>query len=217
MKKELLSIVVPCYNEEQVLDMFYNEIIKVLDRIQYTYEIIFVDDGSTDRTPDIIKEFHKHNKRVSLISFSRNFGKESGIYADLSNAKGDLVVVMDADLQHEPKVLLEMIKYIEEGYDTVTTQRIDRKGESFFKRIFSNLFYSIMSRFTDVNVVKGAQDFRIMKRIVVDAILDLKEYNRFSKGIFSWVGFKVKYIKVDMLKDQWEKLSGALVVFSTML
>lgn len=195
---KLLSIVVPCYNEEQVLKMFYNEIIKVLNKIKnYEYEIIFVDDGSTDYTPYIVKEIHKNNKRVSLISFSRNFGKESGIYAGLSNTKGDLVVVMDADLQHQPKVLLEMIKYVEEGYDTVTTQRTDREGESFFKRIFSNLFYNIMSKFTDVNVVKGAQDFRLMKRIVVDAILDLREYNRFSKGIFSWVGFKVKYIKVD--------------------
>ncbi|SHJ76439.1 glycosyltransferase family 2 protein [Paramaledivibacter caminithermalis] len=197
MKKGLLSIVVPCYNEEQVLDLFYSEIKKVLNKIEYDYEIIFIDDGSTDHTPDIVKDIHKNDKQVSLISFSRNFGKEAGIYAGLSNAKGDLIVVMDADLQHQPKVLLEMLKYIEEGYDTVTTQRIDREGESFLKRIFSNLFYSIMNRFTDVNLVKDSQDFRLMKRIVVDAILNLKEYNRFSKGIFSWVGFKTKYIKVD--------------------
>lgn len=200
MKRELLSVVVPCYNEEQVLDMFYREIIKVLNKIKYDYEIIFVDDGSTDRTPYIIKELHKLNRRVSLISFSRNFGKESGIYAGLSNAKGDLVVVMDADLQHQPKVLIEMLKYIRKGYDTVTTQRISRSGEPFFKRMFSNLFYRIMNRFTNVNVVKDAQDFRLMKRVVVDAILNLKEYNRFSKGIFSWVGFKVKYIRVDIVK-----------------
>lgn len=200
MKEELLSIVVPCYNEEQILEMFYNEIKKILNIIKYDYEIIFIDDGSTDRTPDIIKEFHRNNKRVSLISFSRNFGKESGIYAGLRNSKGDLILVMDADLQHQPKVLLEMIKYIEKGYDTVTTQRINRKGESFIKRKFSNLFYIIMRKFTDTNIVKGAQDFRLMKRIVVDAILDLKEYNRFSKGIFSWVGFKVKYIKVYNVK-----------------
>jgi len=200
LKEELLSIVVPCYNEEQILEMFYNEIKKILNIIKYDYEIIFIDDGSTDRTPDIIKEFHRTNKRVSLISFSRNFGKESGIYAGLSNSKGNLILVMDADLQHQPKVLLEMIKYIEKGYDTVTTQRINRKGESFIKRKFSNLFYIIMRKFTDTSIVKGAQDFRLMKRIVVDAILDLKEYNRFSKGIFSWVGFKVKYIKVDNVK-----------------
>jgi len=200
LKEELLSIVVPCYNEEQILEMFYNEIKKILNIIKYDYEIIFIDDGSTDRTPDIIKEFHRTNKRVSLISFSRNFGKESGIYAGLSNSKGNLILVMDADLQHQPKVLLEMIKYIEKGYDTVTTQRINRKGESFIKRKFSNLFYIIMRKFTDTSIVKGEQDFRLMKRIVVDAILDLKEYNRFSKGIFSWVGFKVKYIKVDNVK-----------------
>lgn len=195
MSKQLLSIVVPCYNEEDVLGMFYDETVKILASMDFRYEILFIDDGSTDRTAALIKSFHKHNPNISLISFSRNFGKESAIYAGLCNAKGDLVVVMDADLQHPPSLLPEMIQHIEDGYDTVTTKRISREGESFGKRIFSNIFYRIMNRFTDSNIVNGAQDFRMMKRIVVDAILDLKEYNRFSKGIFSWVGFKVQYIE----------------------
>lgn len=193
----LISLVVPCYNEEQVLELFYEKTMQVLSQLEYDYEMVFIDDGSVDRTSEIVKDFHKDNPKVSLISFSRNFGKEAGIYAGLSHAKGDWVVVMDADLQHPPEILLQMMAYAKEGYDTVATQRINRKGEFFLKKICANAFYHLMDKMTDTKVVKGAQDFRLMTRTVVNAILDLREYNRFSKGIFSWVGFKVKYIEVE--------------------
>ena len=197
MKK--ISLIVPCYNEEQVINMFYTETMKVLENIEneYLYEFIFIDDGSRDKTLELIKELRKKDDKVTIISFSRNFGKEAGIYAGLNNATGDLIVIMDADLQHPPKIILEMIKGIEEGYDTVTTRRINRKGEPIIKSAFSKMFYRIMSKMVDFELVQGAQDFRMMKREVVDAIISLKEYNRFSKGIFSWVGFKVKYIEIE--------------------
>jgi glycosyltransferase involved in cell wall biosynthesis len=197
MSNGLISIVVPCYNEEPVVKMFYNELIKVLTQTTYDYEIIFIDDGSKDKTSDIIKEINERDPRVSLISFSRNFGKESAMYAGLEYSVGDLVVVIDSDLQHPPKVILQMIAEIDNGYDTVTTKRIDRNGESKIRSAFSKKFYSIIQHMIDVELVQGAQDFRIMTRPVVDAILSVKEYNRFSKGIFSWVGFKVKYIDVE--------------------
>lgn len=197
MKK--VSLIVPCYNEEQVISMFYEETMKVLDMIKdkYDYEFVFVDDGSKDKTLNMLRELKKKDDKINIISFSRNFGKEAGIYAGLNNATGDLVVIMDADLQHPPRIILEMIAGIEEGYDTVTTKRINRKGEPVIKSAFSKMFYKIMSKIVDFELVQGAQDFRIMKREVVDAILSLKEYNRFSKGIFSWVGFKVKYIEIE--------------------
>lgn len=197
MKK--ISLIVPCYNEEQVINMFYEETKKVLEQISenYTYEFVFIDDGSKDNTLNLLKKLRNENEKVTIISFSRNFGKEAGIYAGLNNATGDLVVIMDADLQHPPKIILEMVKGIEEGYDTVTTRRKNRKGEPVIKSAFSKLFYKIMSKIVDFELVQGAQDFRMMKREVVDAILSLKEYNRFSKGIFSWVGFKVKYIEIE--------------------
>ena len=197
MKK--ISLVVPCYNEEQVIGMFYDETIKILNLLKenYSYEFVFVDDGSKDRTLAILKEMRIKDNNINIISFSRNFGKESAMYAGLNNATGDLIVIMDADLQHPPKVIIEMVKGIEEGYDTVTTQRVNRKGEPIIKSAFSRLFYKIMSKIVDFELIQGAQDFRMMKREVVDAILSLKEYNRFSKGIFSWVGFKVKYIQVE--------------------
>lgn len=197
MKK--LSLIVPCYNEEQVINMFYEETMKVLDIIKdkYDYEFVFVDDGSKDKTLNILRELKKNDNKINIISFSRNFGKEAGIYAGLNNVTGDLVVIMDADLQHPPKIILEMLQGIEEGYDTVTTRRVNRKGEPVIKSVFSRLFYKIMSKIIDFELVQGAQDFRMMKRDVVDAILSLKEYNRFSKGIFSWVGFKVKYIEIE--------------------
>lgn len=197
MKK--ISLIVPCYNEEQVIDMFYKETVKTLYNLKdkYEYEFVFVDDGSRDNTLNILREMKKKDDKISIISFSRNFGKEAGIYAGLNNATGDLVVIMDADLQHPPKIIIEMIKGIEEGYDTVTTRRINRKGEPLIKSAFSRLFYKVMSKIIDFELVQGAQDFRMMKREVVDAVLSLKEYNRFSKGIFSWVGFKVKYIEIE--------------------
>lgn len=197
MKK--LSLIVPCYNEEPVINMFYEETMKILVMIKekYDYEFVFVDDGSKDKTLNILRDLKKKDNKVNIISFSRNFGKEAGIYAGLNNATGDLIVIMDADLQHPPKIILDMIEGIEEGYDTVTTRRVNRKGEPVIKSAFSRLFYKIMSKIVDFELVQGAQDFRMMKREVVDAILSLKEYNRFSKGIFSWVGFKVKYIEIE--------------------
>ena len=197
MKK--ISLIIPCYNEEKVINIFYIETMKILEEIneKYIYEFIFVDDGSKDRTLNILKDLRKKDDNITIISFSRNFGKEAGIYAGLNNATGDLVVIMDADLQHPPRIIFEMLKGIEEGYDTVTTKRINRKGEPLIKSVFSKLFYKIMSKIVDFELVQGAQDFRMMKREVVDAIISLKEYNRFSKGIFSWVGFKVKYIEIE--------------------
>ena len=196
---EKLSIIVPCYNEEKVINLFYEETKKVLDKIKekYEYEIIFIDDGSKDKTLDKMKMLRNNDKNVKIISFSRNFGKEAGIYAGLSNSIGDLVVLMDVDLQHDPKVILEMIDGINQGYDTVTTKRIDRKGEPIFKSIFSKMFYKLMRKLVNIDLVQGDQDYRMMKRKVVDAILSLEEYNRFSKGIFSWVGFNVLYIEVE--------------------
>lgn len=196
---EKISIVVPCYNEEEVLGMFYHDIMKVVEKLKnrYTYELIFVDDGSKDKTLWNLKELHQKNEKVKIISFSRNFGKEAGIYAGLVNATGELVVIMDADLQHPPEIILEMVKGIEEGYDTVTTRRKNRKGESIIKKAFSKMFYRLMGKITDFEMVQNAQDYRMMKRVVVDSILSLKEYNRFSKGIFSWVGFRVKYIEIE--------------------
>ena len=196
---EKLSIVVPCYNEEEVLELFYTTTIKVVEQVQekYDYEFVFIDDGSKDKTLEILKKLREEDSHIHIISFSRNFGKEAAIYAGLSSCIGDLVVVMDADLQHPPAVLPEMLKGIEDGYDTVTTKRMNRKGEGRIKSAFSRCFYSLMKKLTKTEIVNGAQDFRMMKRIVVDAILSLKEYNRFSKGIFSWVGFKVKYIEIE--------------------
>lgn len=197
MKK--ISVIVPCYNEEKVMEMFYNETIKVLETIdeKYSYELIFVDDGSKDNTLSKLKELRTKDNNVKFISFSRNFGKEAAMYAGLSNSIGDLVVIMDSDLQHPPEIIVEMIKGIEEGYDTVTTKRVNRKGEPVIKSAFSRLFYKLIGKIIDFELVQGAQDFRMMTRQVVESILSLKEYNRFSKGIFSWVGFKVKYIEIE--------------------
>ena len=196
-----LSIVVPAYNEEEVIELFYKKVKEIVDRIKekYEYEIVFVDDGSTDNTLNILKKLRESDKNINIISFSRNFGKEAGMYAGLKNSSGDIVVILDADLQHDPENIIKMIKYIEEGYDTVTTIR-NRKGESKIKSFFANMFYKFMSGNKETKLKKGSQDFRMMTRQVVQAILELKEYNRFSKGIFNWVGFKTKYIEVENQK-----------------
>lgn len=198
MKK--ISIVVPCYNEEKNINNFYEEIIKTLEKVKenYSYEIIFVNDGSNDETEIEVKKIRKTDKNVILISFSRNFGKEAAIYAGLNNATGDLVALIDADLQHPPITILEMIKGINEGYDVVATKRKNRKGEPAIKSAFSKLFYKMMRMF--IPIEKDVQDFRLMKKEVVDAILSLKEYNRFSKGIFTWVGFNIKYIEIENIE-----------------
>lgn len=197
---EKISIVVPCYNEESNINSFYEEMIKTLEKVKenYSYEIIFVNDGSNDNTELEVKKIRKTDKNVILISFSRNFGKEAAIYAGLNNATGDLVALIDADLQHPPVTILEMIKGINEGYDVVATKRKNRKGEPVIKSVFSKLFYKMMRMF--IPIEKNVQDFRLMKKEVVDAILSLKEYNRFSKGIFTWVGFNIKYIEIENIE-----------------
>ena len=197
---KLVSVVVPCYNEQEVLPMFYEEITKVTDGMmkdnpELTFEFLFINDGSKDKTLEIFHSLADRDKRVRYISFSRNFGKESGIYAGLKNAKGDYVVVMDADLQHPPAFLPQMYEYVKDGeFDCATTRRTNRKGESKIRSWFSMKFYKIMNMISQTEIVDGAQDFRFMTRQMVDAILDMSEYNRFSKGIFSWVGFRVKYM-----------------------
>ena len=198
--KDTLYIVVPCYNEEKNINNFYEEMIKTLEKVKenYSYEIIFVNDGSNDQTEIEVKKVRKTDKNVILISFSRNFGKEAAIYAGLNNATGDLVALIDADLQHPPVTILEMIKGINEGYDVVATKRKNRKGEPVIKSVFSKLFYKMMRMF--IPIEKDVQDFRLMKKEVVDAILSLKEYNRFSKGIFTWVGFNIKYIEIENIE-----------------
>ena len=200
---KLLSIVVPCYNEQEVLPMFYDEITKVTDNMAKTYpelefEYLFINDGSKDNTLNILRTLSERDKRVRYISFSRNFGKESGMYAGLQNAKGDFIVVMDADLQHPPAFLPEMYSYVRDGeYDCATTRRVSRKGESKIRSWFARKFYKIMNKISQTEIVDGAQDFRFMSRQMVDAILDMSEYNRFSKGIFSWVGFNTRYIEYE--------------------
>lgn len=199
----LISAVVPCYNEEEVLPLFYNKMNEVMAGMKSEYpdiefELLFVDDGSKDKTLQKFRELAAMDKRVRYISFSRNFGKESAMFAGLENAKGDYVVVMDADLQHPPDFIPEMYEYVKSGeYDCATTRRISRKGESPVRSWFARLFYKIMNKISQTEIVDGAQDFRFMTRQMVDSILQLKEYNRFSKGIFSWVGFKVKYIEYE--------------------
>ncbi|MBD5142058.1 MAG: glycosyltransferase family 2 protein [Ruminococcus sp.] len=200
---KLISIVVPCYNEQEVLPMFYEEIQKIMKQMQeehaeLIFELVFIDDGSRDKTLEILREMSLKDKRVRYISFSRNFGKEAGMYAGLENAKGDFVVVMDADLQHPPAFLPKMYNYVKDGeFDCATTRRVSRQGESKIRSAFARLFYKIMNKISQTEIVDGAQDFRFMSRQMVDAILNMQEYNRFSKGIFSWVGFKTQYIEYE--------------------
>ena len=199
----LISVVVPCYNEQEVLPLFYNEINKVIAQMQSEYddlefELLFINDGSKDNTLKMLRELSASDNRVRYISFSRNFGKEAGMFAGMENSKGDYVVVMDADLQHPPKFIPQMYKYVsEEGFDCATTRRVSRKGESKIRSWFAMKFYKIMNKISQTEIVDGAQDFRFMTRKMVDAVLSMKEYNRFSKGIFSWVGFNVKYIEYE--------------------
>lgn len=195
---KLLSIVVPCYNEEEVLPLFYDKITEVMNGMQseLDYEIVFVDDGSKDKTLQGFRKYAEMDSHIRYISFSRNFGKESGMFAGLEASKGDYVVVMDADLQHPPEFIPKMYEYVSSGeYDCATTRRLSREGESKVRSWFARKFYKIMNKISQTEIVDGAQDFRFMTRQMVDSILSLKEYNRFSKGIFSWVGFRVKYIE----------------------
>ena len=199
MKK--VSIVVPCYNEEESIPLFYNELKKVFDNRKEVLEIIYVDDGSKDKSLDRMKKLASSDKNVKYISFSRNFGKEAAMYAGLSNATGDYITIMDVDLQDPPSMLPEMIRLIEEAdYDIVGTRRVTRKGEPVIRSFFARIFYKIINKMSKVEMVDGARDFRLMKRIVVDNILRLGEYNRYSKGLFSFVGFKTKWLEYENIE-----------------
>lgn len=197
-----VSIVVPCYNEEKAIKIFYNEITKIEKAMpSFAFEFIFIDDGSKDSTLEIMKELHKADSRVKYISFSRNFGKESAIYAGLLHSDGDYTALMDVDLQDPPSLLPEMMKYIvEDGYDSVATRRVDRKGEPVIRSFTARRFYHLINKISDIKLVDGARDYRLMNRRFVDAVLSLSEYNRFSKGLFEWVGFNTKWIEFENVK-----------------
>ena len=192
-----LSIVVPCYNEEESIPLFYPAVEKVVRQMNdLQIEYWFVNDGSSDNSLVEMRKLHEQNpERVHYVSFSRNFGKEAGLYAGLQATTGDYVVVMDVDLQDPPEFLPQMYELLQAGeYDCIGTRRVDRTGEAKFKSFLSDQFYHVINRISQTNIVPGARDYRMMTRQMVDAVLSLKEYNRFSKGIFSWVGFKTKYL-----------------------
>ncbi len=191
----LLSLIVPCFNEQEVLPQFYDETLCVLKHIKCDYELIFVNDGSTDNTLDVIKEICKEDKNCYYLSFSRNFGKEAAMYAGFCSCKGDYVAVIDADLQDPPSLLPQMLEILESGeYQSVATRRQDRNGEPPIRSWFARKFYKLINRISDADIVDGARDFRLMKREMVDAVVAMSENNRFSKGIFGWIGFKTYWL-----------------------
>ena len=197
---QLLSVIVPCYNEEESVADFYDELMKnneFFKERNLDVEILYIDDGSKDRTVEEVKKLHEKDERVRLISFSRNFGKEAGIYAGLQNSKGDYLVVMDVDLQDPPSLLPEMFSYMDQGYDSVATRRVTRKGEPVIRSFFARMFYKLMRKISSTEIVDGARDYRLMTRQVAEAILSMKEYNRFTKGIYGWVGFKTKWLEFE--------------------
>lgn len=195
MKK--LSIIVPCFNEEESIPYFYDEVKKVTKNMDIKLELIFVDDGSRDKTLEVIKS-KTDDKEVKYISFSRNFGKEAAMYAGLNMASGDYVTIMDVDLQDPPSLLPEMVRLIEEeGYDCVATKSTSRNGYSFLRKTFTKWFYDIIGKMSKTEMVPGARDYRLMTRQMVEAVLSMKEYNRYSKGLFSFVGFKTKWIEFE--------------------
>lgn len=223
-----ISIIVPCYNEEKSLPLFYEELVKHANCFENTeFEFMFVNDGSNDNTLTVIKDLLKNDSRIKYISFSRNFGKEAAIYAGLEKSTGDFVTLMDADLQDPPSLLMEMYQSVtKEDYDAVGTRRTTRKGEPIIRSFFAKLFYKIINKMAKLEMVDGARDYIFMKRIVVDSILSLKEYNRYSKGLFSFVGFNVKWIEYENVKrvagetkwSFWKLMSYALegiTAFST--
>ncbi|MDU5425587.1 MAG: glycosyltransferase family 2 protein, partial [Clostridiales bacterium] len=191
--EKTVDLIVPCFNEGEVLELFHSEVSAVLDGCEgYAFHFIFVNDGSKDQTLNLLRRFAAEDKRVRYLSLSRNFGKESAMLAGMKYSTGDYVGILDADLQHSPELIPEMLSALEEGYEIAAARRVDRSGEGKVKSVFSRAFYKVINRMSDVDIQDGAQDFRIMKRQVVEAILSMPEYNRFSKGIFSWVGFRTK-------------------------
>ena len=214
----MISIIVPCFNEEASLPLFYEEAKKVLTGIGKPYEMLFVNDGSKDGTLAVLRELAQNDSAVRYLSFSRNFGKEAAMYAGLSHAAGDYVAVMDADLQDPPSLLPEMLKLLESGeYDSVATRRVSRAGEPRIRSFFARKFYQIINRISDVDIVDGARDFRLMRREMVDAIVSMSEYNRFSKGIFGWVGFRthwLAYENVERAKGETKWSFGKLFKYA---
>lgn len=202
MSKKKLTMVVPAYNEEEALPIFYEEAYRVEAELPgVEIEYLFIDDGSSDKTLEVLRSLHKKDARVRYVSFSRNFGKEAAIYAGLQNATGDYVAILDADLQDPPSLLPEMLQAIEEeGYDCVGSRRVTRKGEPPIRSFFARMFYRIMNKISSADIVDGARDFQLMNRKVVKAILSMGEYNRFSKGIFGWVGFRKKWLEYENIE-----------------
>lgn len=198
-KRELISIVVPCKNEQEAAPIFYEAVTETFAKLSADYELIFVDDGSTDGTLEVFRSLAKEDKRVRYISFSRNFGKEAAMFAGFEAAKGDYVGVMDADLQDPPALLLQMYNTLKEKpeLDCVASRRVTRKGEPKIRSFFARMFYKLINRMSETEIVDGARDFRLMSRKMTDAVLSLKEHNRFSKGIFSWVGFKTEWLEYE--------------------
>lgn len=216
----LLSVVVPCYNEEETVEDFYIELLKneaFFHKKDLDIEILFIDDGSKDKTVENVKKLKEKDERVRLISFSRNFGKEAAMFAGLEKSKGDYVVIMDVDLQDPPSLLPEMFGHIEAGYDSVATRRVSRKGEPAIRSFFARCFYRLMKRISKTEIMDGARDYRLMTRQMVDAILRMQEYNRFTKGIYGWVGFETKWLEyenVERAKGETKWSFWKLLVYS---
>ena len=195
---EVISIIIPCYNEEDSIPLIYNELKKVSNNMKYDFEFIFVNDGSIDNSLSVLKKLSAKDKQVKYIHFSRNFVKEAAMYAGLSKSKGDYITIMDADLQDPPSLLPEMLRLIkEEGYDSVGTRRVSRKGEPKIRSFFARKFYKIINKLSKIEMVDGARDYRLMTRQMVNSILELKEYNRYSKGLFSFVGFNTYWLEYE--------------------
>ena len=227
MKK--ISVIVPCYNEQEAIPFFYDEIVKISKIMENDaeFEYLFINDGSKDKTINVLRELAKRDERVKYVSFSKNFGKEAAMYAGLENSSGDYIAVMDVDLQDPPELLVQMFQDLESGeYDCVATRRVSRKGEPPIRSLFAKLFYSMINKISKTEIVDGARDYRLMTRQMVDAILEVKEYNRFSKGIFSWVGFNTKWLEYENVERRagetkwsfWKLLKYSLdgiVAFST--
>lgn len=216
----LLSVIVPCYNEEESVEDFYIELMKnenFFAENDLQVELLYIDDGSKDKTVENVKKLREKDERVRLISFSRNFGKEAAMYAGLEKSKGDYVVIMDVDLQDPPSLLPEMFSYLKEGYDSVATRRVTRKGEPPIRSFFARCFYRLMKRISKTEIMDGARDYRLMTRQMVDAILQMQEYNRFTKGIYGWVGFQTKWLEyenVERAKGETKWNFWKLLVYS---
>lgn len=198
---KFVSIIVPCFNEEEALPIYYKTAKPILESITSQYELILIDDGSKDNTPKLIKELAANDNHVKYVIFSRNFGKEAAMYAGLEKSKGEYVAIMDADLQDPPEKLKEMYDLLETGeYDCIATRRVTRAGEPKIRSFLARMFYKLVNKHTQTEIVDGARDFRLMKRKMVDSILSMKEYNRFSKGIFSFVGYRYKWLEYENIE-----------------